>query len=148
MPKRACAGEWRGAGAGGSPQHATFFANQQFRLKLSGLQQDFRVTLTQAPLGATPKGGEHACHEMGVVVLVAPDAEGCAGAKSLGKPTRDGKLGYSGVAAVPARVRRRAAGGGAAAAGARQLPVPAGALHARGEGRGRLRPRGLLQFSV
>ena len=34
MPKRACAGEWRGAGAGGSPQHATFFANQQFRLKL------------------------------------------------------------------------------------------------------------------
>ena len=35
MPKRACAGEWRGAGAGGSPQHATFFANQQFRLKLS-----------------------------------------------------------------------------------------------------------------
>ena len=100
MPKRACAGEWRGAGAGGSPQHATFFANQQFRLKLSGLQQDFRVTLTQAPLGATPKGGEHACHEMGVVVLVAPDAEGCAARKSLGKPTRDGKLGYSGVAAV------------------------------------------------
>ena len=49
---------------------------------------------------------------------------------------------------VPARVRRRAAGGGAAAAGARRLPVPAGALHARGEGRGRLRPRGLLQFSV
>ena len=83
MPKRACAGEWRGAGAGGSPQHATFFANQQFRLKLSGLQQDFRVTLTQAPLGATPKGGEHACHEMGVVVLVAPDAEGCAARKSL-----------------------------------------------------------------
>ena len=100
MPKRACAGEWRGAGAGGSPQHATFFANQQFRLKLSGLQQDFRVTLTQAPLGATPKGGEHACHDMGVVVLVAPDAEGCAARKSLGKPTRDGKLGYSGVAAV------------------------------------------------
>ena len=82
MPKRACAGEWRGAGAGGSPQHATFFANQQFRLKLSGLQQDFRVTLTQAPLGATPKGGEHACHEMGVVVLVAPDARvTCLGAR-------------------------------------------------------------------
>ena len=98
--------------------------------------------------GATPKGGEHACHEMGVVVLVAPDAEGArrasrsASRRATASSATPAWRRCARTRSPPSRGWRRRCSWSAA------LPVPAGALHARGEGRGRLRPRGLLQFSV
>ena len=140
MPKRACAGEWHAPARRSPARHV--LANQQFRLKLAG-QQD-RVTLTQRRR-RDAEGGRARATRWAWWCSWRPTRE-VARRASRSAPTRDGKLGFPAWRRCARRVRRRAAGGGAAAAGARQLPVPAGALHARGEGRGRLRPRGLLQF--
>ena len=95
-------GEWRKdaqhdtpGSAGGCPTHASFFENPQFRLELTGLQQEITVTLSQAPLGGAPFS---APHPIGFVVLTAPDAQGLTKRKSLGAP--GGHLGYKAIVHV------------------------------------------------
>ena len=98
MRRTSVTSEWRVDGdkpgsAGGSPQHASFFDNPQFRLDLTSLQQEVTVTLSQAQLGG--KGGPH---PVGFVVLTAPDKQGRTRRKSLGAP--GGPMGYKAIVAV------------------------------------------------
>ena len=84
-------GRWRGEErtAGGSPVHASFLENPQFRLQLSVRQQDVQISLKQPDASGRMQ-------PIGFVVIHAADV--VSRRKTLGKP--GGTYGYQALVAV------------------------------------------------